>query len=344
MRNRTWPGEFWERADPEDVGFSAAALSATRRWFDELMANSPYRVVIVRHGYIVNEWIRGLAPQERLPIASAAKSVYSNVLGIAVAEAKVAGTDARVVRYFPEMVDVPAGTGPKDGRHAFPKDRDISFRQLISNTSGYMKPGERPGLVFHYQTYGMNILTHAVASAYGLYDVHDPESSPGFGALIAEKVATPIGADWEYTLTNFRLPDAARLNIFGFYCQIHSNPYDLARLGWMWCNGGAWRDKQIVPRQWMIESTQVNPFIRANCPADQFMYGYGIWTNQHDLLWPGLPVSGYTASGAGGHYVSVFPDQDLVVVQNPGRYTRDAQGNPEKGTPALLKRILDALS
>jgi len=62
------------------------------------------------------------------------------------------------VDYYPEMMDIAEDEGPKPGRYAFEKDWDITFRQLICNTSGYMKPGEEPGKVFHYQTFGMNIL------------------------------------------------------------------------------------------------------------------------------------------------------------------------------------------
>ena len=79
-------------------------------------------------------------------------------------------------------MDVPEGTGPKPGRYAFEKDRDLTFRQLICNVSGYMKPGEEPGKVFNYQTFGMNILCHAIATAYGMYDSRDPQPFARFRA------------------------------------------------------------------------------------------------------------------------------------------------------------------
>ena len=79
-----------------------------------------------------------------MPIASAAKSLYSNILGILVADGTLPSADELVVEHYPELMDVPEGFGPKAERYAFPKDRDITFRQLIGNTSGYMKPGEVP--------------------------------------------------------------------------------------------------------------------------------------------------------------------------------------------------------
>ena len=141
------------------------------------------------------------ARNTHLPLASAAKSVFSCILGIAIREGKIPSADAKVADFYPEAMDISEGEGPKPGRYAFQKDRAITFRQLISNTSGYMKPGEEPGKVFHYQTYGMNILTHAVAKIYGFYDCQDPEGSPGFKQLVDEKLRIPIGASWSYSLT-----------------------------------------------------------------------------------------------------------------------------------------------
>ena len=343
MSDRVFPGETWDTVSPAEAGFSPAKLSQAKQWLDDHMADQRYRFAIVRGGRLVVEWNHQLNADTRLGIASAAKSVYSNVLGIVVSEGTLPSADARVVDYYPEMMDVPEDGGPKPGRYAFEKDRDITFRQLISNTSGYMKPGEEPGKVFHYQTYGMNILTHSLAKIHGYYDVADPEGSPGFGRLIDEKLAQHVGIRWTYSLNNFKLQESARLPVFGYYCSVNTNALDFARLGWLWCNWGRWEDKQIIPDNWLRESIQTAPNIVNNCPEDDWRYGLGFWTNDHGKLWPGLPMEGFTASGAGGHYLSVFPQVDLVIVQNPGRYGRDSEGDPTRGNAELLKIVLDAL-
>jgi hypothetical protein len=84
----------------------------------------------------------------------------------------------------------------------------------------------------------------------------------------------------------------------------------------------------------------VAPDILANCPEEEWRYGHGIWTNSEGKLWPMLPREAFGASGAGGHYWTVFPSQELVVVQNPGKYhagVRSAMSNPE-----MLKMALEA--
>ena len=56
----------------------------------------------------------------------------------------------------------------------------------------------------------------------------------------------------------------------------------------------------------------------------------------------GLPTDGFTASGAGGHYASVFPSLGLVVVQNPGPYVQDDFGSAARGNPEFLQAIVGA--
>ena len=177
----TFPGSEWEMRPPGDLGFDGEKLARVQRWLLEVAGDRPFQVGIARYGYLAAEWRQGVAADSMPSQASAAKSYYSTLLGIVVAEGKLSSPDERVVDYFPEIMDVGEQEGPKPGRYAFEKDRDITFRHLICNVSGYMKPGEKPGEVFHYQTYGMNILTHAMAKIYGCYDANDPEGSLDVG-------------------------------------------------------------------------------------------------------------------------------------------------------------------
>ncbi|MFC1714392.1 serine hydrolase domain-containing protein [Candidatus Poribacteria bacterium] len=312
-----FPEEHWETVTPEEAGFDGKKLAITQQWLDNHAGDKGYGFAIVRDGYLVVEWNKGIDPAQKLHIASANKSLISNTLGIAIAEGKVNSADDKAVEYFPELMDVPPGEGPKDGRYAFEKDKNITLRQLVCNTSGYMKPGEEPGTVFHYQTNGMHIVTHCIERAYGLYDISDPEGSPKLKTLFEEKIGRQIGADWGYRSGSQKMHARAKQSVFGWGSSISTTARDLARLGWLWCNWGRWKDKQIVPEAWMRETTKVAPDILTHCPEDTWKYGHAFWTNERGGLWPELPQDGFTAAGAGGHYITVFPGHRLVVVMNP---------------------------
>ena len=316
-----FPGTEWPRMSPREAGLDEGSLEELRFWLYQNAGDKPFRLLVVRHGHLVVEWEKDLPTEEQRSLASAAKSVFSSILGAAVAEGVIPSADARVVDYYPEMMDVPKGFGPKEGRYAFDKDREITFRQLISNTSGYMKPGEQPGKVFHYQTFGMNILTHALGTIYGVYDTKNPGTEPGFGKLIDRIIKEPVGGGWGYRYMNFDHAPEARLEIFGNYCQMRISARDMARLGLLWLNWGRWRGRQLVPEEWLREATRTAPMIVENCPREEWAYGYGFWTNEHGLLWPDLPRETYAALGAGSQSICMFPSLDLVVVQGPGIYT-----------------------
>ena len=128
-------------------------------------------MAIVRRGYLVAEWTHNIESNEKIHIASANKSILSSMLGIAIAEGNIESADDLATNYYPEILDVPEGEGPKEGRWAFEANRGITLRHLICNVSGYMKPGEEPGQVFNNQTNGMCVLSHCIEKAYGLYDI-----------------------------------------------------------------------------------------------------------------------------------------------------------------------------
>ncbi len=321
----TYPGEQWEKMHPADAGFSPEKFKKITQWLSE--QDSRCRIVIVRDGQLVAEWNHGFRRDEHLRLASAAKSIFSSILGIVIAEGKLPSADARLIDYYPEALDVPDGRGPKPERYAFPKDRAITFRQLISNTSGYMKPGEEPGTVFNYQTYGMNVLTHALARIYGCYNVNDPEGSPGLKPLVDQYLRVPTGASWGYYKANFDLWSQARIEVFGYYDGVQATALDMARLGWLWLNSGRWQGQQLIPEDWLREATKVAPDIRAHCPPDEWKYGYGFWTNQEGKLWPDLPHDSYAASGAGSQHIWMCPSLGLVVVQSPGLWQDQAENN-----------------
>lgn len=351
----TDPGREWERATPAEAGLDPDRLADARADLETAPIDhddgddprdrgaygdaNPYRAVVVRGGRLVAEWNRGVAPDERVQLASATKSAFATVLGIAVAEGMVPSADARLTELFPEALDVLPGEGPKPGRHARASDRGITLRQLAANTSGYLKPDEPPGEVKHYQTFGMNVLAHALAATYGAYDAADPEGSPGFPLLADTRLRIPLRGSWDYYHNNFEHPDGARLGHFGYFPGIAATARDMARLGLLWCRYGRWGGEQLVPEAWLREATTVQPAEREADPERNMLdtYGIGFWTNGEGALWPTLPEASFAALGAGGMVIWACPPLELVVVEAPGPFYG---GTLDDG---LLPAVVDAV-
>jgi len=353
---RRSPDEEWPRCSPAEAGFDEEKLRAVADWFEQT-AETSYRVALVRRGHLISVWHRGMDLEQKHGIGSGQKTLYGCVLAIAVEEGKIGSADDRVVDYFPRMMDVPDGRGPRPGRHVIPEDRGITFRQLITNTSGYLKPAETPGRAFNYLTFGMNLLTHAIEQVYGCYDPTGTTLPPGFGALVQEKIGDPLGVAIECTIGNFDLPPQARVDVFGNAPNLHCTLQGWTRIAHMWLNRGNWKDVQVVPEPWLAAGTRTSELVRACSPEEDWCYGHAFWCNDYDRRWPGLPGNSFSASGAGYNFVWVCPGLDLIVVQNPG-------GGPEdflKATPdpraraqrtedqyqreyGLLRRVVDSLA
>ncbi len=88
---------------------------------------------------------------------------------------------------------------------------------------------------------------------------------------------------------------------------LHLKPIDQAKLGYLFLNEGIWKDKQIVSKEWVKESTKMHR-INQNMPD----YGYQWWGGDFYALNRTFFI--YMASGHGGQKIVVIPEFDMVVV------------------------------
>jgi len=327
-----FPGADWTRCAPEAVGMDGAAIQAAREWMVRTAGGKPHSAVIIRYGRLVAEWYHDTTPDKQHPMASVCKSVFCSMLGIALAEGHIRSIDDPLIDYYPEFMECTGDRGANGKQFVTEKDRAVTFRQIAAQISGYMEPGEPPGMVFHYQTYGMATMMHAIAKQYGYYDPLDAKSSPGDGELIAKKIRDPIGATWKWRYMNFGFPATAKNEIFMNYPHLLMTMQDMARLGHLWLNQGRWNGCSVIPEKFQRAAVQVPQITKDHVPPADWKYGYGLWVNEHGRLWPNLPRDSYSAAGAGGRLIWVCPSLGLVVAQNPCL--------PEKGFDDVVRQTV----
>jgi len=150
-----------------------------------------------------------------------------------------------------------------------------------------------------------------------------------------ERIADPIG------MQDYRLDDGQYVtgpdSVYAAY-PFRLTARDMARFGLLFAREGRWRWRQIVPAQWVKDS--VTPYSDAGASGG---YGYMWWVAANGKHVPGvsIPDGSFSARGAGGHYILVIPDYDLVIVH---RVNTDIQGNSVSADEfgRLVKLILDA--
>jgi hypothetical protein len=93
--------------------------------------------------------------------------------------------------------------------------------------------------------------------------------------------------------------------------DLHLQPRDMAKIGYLWLRGGQWEDRQLVPDDWMRAAVRVHSHPGASTGPG---YGYGLW------IYPDRSPPIFEGLGRGGQRISVVPEKNLVVVFTGGEF------------------------
>lgn len=269
-------------------------------------------LLVMKHGVIVSESYFNLTDKQTQFMSwSMAKSITSALIGCALEDGLIESLDQAISHYLPEL-EVGAYNG-------------VSIRQVLEMRSGvdyeerydFENPGiaannhenaivqnvvrfadaarniERahpPGEVFAYKTIDTAVLGWLVERVTG----------ESVAAYLSRRIWEPLGAESNGFFIMDGAPGEGReFTGAGFNATLR----DFGRFGQMMLDGGRANGKQILPEQWVRESTA--PALNLEGPMGG--YGYQWWT---------LPDSAaYMAIGLQGQYIFVDPDTQTVVVK-----------------------------
>ncbi len=275
-------------------------------------------MVIVKDGAIVDEYYaEGYDENSAFEIHSCSKSFTSALMGIAIDQGLVGGVDDLLSDYLPQVADLP---GTK---------KDLTLRHLLTQTSGlewyewgggYHNWGEfrsapnwvdyilsrdqvaQPGQLFNYSTGNTHLLAAALEAATGKPLLEYGKENL-FDALGMETISW--GTDPQ------GIADGGN--------GVVISARDAARFGQLYLQGGVWKDQQLVPADWVAQSTSVqNP----GPGGSTGQYGYQWWIRPYAVNAFGTykaahgpaQYDAYHAFGAWGQYIFVVPELDLVTV------------------------------
>jgi CubicO group peptidase (beta-lactamase class C family) len=108
---------------------------------------------------------------------------------------------------------------------------------------------------------------------------------------------------------------------------------DMARFGYLYLRKGRWRERQLVPEEWVRRSTTSYSSGDTNNLIAPFQgYGFLWWTTD----W------GYSALGLGGHVIAIVPDKDLVVVHRVANNPPRTDSVPTWDVDTMIRMIIAA--
>jgi CubicO group peptidase (beta-lactamase class C family) len=324
-----FPGKTWEKVEnPEGLGFSVEKLEEAKKFADQ---GKTAAVVIVVNGKILYEWGE---VQRDFITHSSRKSFLSALYGKYVQNGTI--------------------------------DLDLTMKELGIDDITPLSEQEKMATVRDCLKARSGVYIDAAAESQGMRAVKPPRNSraPGtywlynnwdFNVLgtifekltgktifqgIMEDIAVPI------QMENFGYDDDMTFKVkesrhAAYMFKISAR--DMARFGLLMLRNGNWNGKQIIPSDWIKESTAYY--------SDAFAYGgdgYGYmwWVVKNNNKLPHFPFvhlkeGAYSARGAYGQYILVIPEYDMVIVHRVNSFER---GNSVSGSQfgMIVKKILMA--
>ena len=234
---------------------------------------------------------------------SMAKSVVSMLIGIAIEDGKIQSVDEPITNYIPEL----ASNGFEDVtiKHLLQMTSGIYFNESYTNPFGHaatfyygtnlrkaihkLKLKDVPGEKFDY--------TSGTTQLLGLVLERALESQT-ISSYLEEKIWKPLGMEYEATWSLDRKKDGLEKT----FCCLNARARDFAKLGRLYLDNGDWNGTQIVPEQWVKESTKSDT-TGHNAP----FYQYQWWLTKN--------AEQFYAKGILGQYIFVDPHKNLIIVR-----------------------------
>ena len=292
-----WPTTEWRSSSPEAQRMDAATLDAM---FATIASErlGVHGVVVVRNGYIVAEsYYPPFTATTQHVQFSVTKSFTSTLVGIALDQEHLPDVESRVADLLggdfvagderksrltlDDLLTMRAGLDWRESDEvivAMARTRDWARTVLDLPMSG--EPGER----FNYCSGCSHVLSTIVQKSTG-------RSTQDFART---ELLAPLGVvdyRWE--------TDPRGLAIGGWGLWL--TPRDMAKLGYLYLNGGRWEDRQIVSSEWVARATTAR-----TDAGDGWGYGYQWWVNPK--------LGAYFARGRESQVICVVPAKSLVVV------------------------------
>lgn len=284
---------------------------------DYFKRRSVLAFVVIRDDAVVYDYYApGRSSADLWTVFSATKSIFSSVVGLAVAQGKIA-LDDPATKHLTEYADNAHFEGVTvrhlltmqsgfrytrtNGNPLHDLRSDDARFQYTPNLRGLLAQLQRedaPGKRWAYKDSDTELLGRVVERAVG-----EPIAD-FFARHIWQRIGTERDATWSLD----RIGGVEKVST-GF----NGTVYDLARFARLYLNGGNWNGEQILPRDWVevsttLDRTRTEPEVRT------------WWRMQHNHLW-WIPMHewdrdrDFYADGHAGQRIYVHRPTRTIIVQ-----------------------------
>ena len=301
----------FDRMSPVEAGWSENGLASLQAFLHEKGASA---MLVLQGGRVVFEYGDLYRP---VAVHSIRKALLSSLIGIHVAKGNL------------DLGMTLADLGIEgDSSRLSETERAATFRQILQSRSGVYLPAaaessgmdrarpargaHEPGEHFYYNNWDFNVagaifeqetgrsifeaFRSDIAEPLGMLHFDGP-----FASITAEDELPPGSVDGFYQ----HEPARSRFPAYHFRMSAH----DLALYGQLMLQRGRWHGRQVVPAEWIDESTRA-----VSITNERYGLAYG-------MLWNVLVQDDHASArpsffhtGVGVHMLAVYPSLDLVFV------------------------------
>jgi len=295
---------------------------------DELMIDLGTEAFIVIQDDTIHfeEYYNGASRETLMTSFSVAKSFVSALIGVAIEEGYIGGVDDPITIYLPELAEREARFEDITIRHLMLMASGLDFQELRPNlfssddilTTYYPDQREAalsfteiedpPGTYFSYNKYHPQLLGLILERTTGV----------PVAQYLEEKIWQPIGMEFDGSWSM----DSEESGFEKMETGVNAAAIDFAKFGRLYLNDGSWEGAQVIPREWVAESTQVDPAIHmaSYYPDDFGQMIYRDLVGYYKYMWYGFfrGEEGYDfmAEGDRGQFIYVVPEKGLIIIRN----------------------------
>lgn len=260
-------------------------------------------------------------------IMSAAKSVTSACVGIAIDNGFIKSVHESIFNYLPNhqhfktggksqitiehLLTMTSGLEWHEWRAPLSSSRNdligLWFQDIDPVTAILDRPLKHtPGTKFKYSGGNMILLGEIIKNAANM----------NFEEFSVEYLLKPLGIDSAYWADRF---DNGVVYAGG---GLVMKPRDMMKFGITYLNDGVWNDEQLIPKPW-VEKSKV-PYGKNHKinipeePSGRQGYSYSWWIKEINVS--GKQIRMFSAGGWGGQHIFVLPELEAVVVFTGGNY------------------------
>lgn len=293
-------------------------------------------IAVVRDGQLIAERTYGGAtPDTLFRINSATKSISSMLVGIALAQGRLRDLSQMLGELLPEAAAAQPGSAAEA----------VTLRQVLTGSTGLAYDWTR-------QFRALAGAPDPVQYAFALARDGQPAGSWSYNDA-AVGLLTPI-LERAYGLP---LPEVARRDLFGplgidrfdwqrdraghvtAYAGLRLQVSDLLKLAWVMADAGRWEGTQVVPAEWVAESTRRHVGgAWPNPPIADSGYGYLWFTGSYK----GVPVA--WAWGYGAQFALLAPSLRVAVATAAAEPPPQELPAQNRAVATVVARILDSIA